>query len=277
MLKFITKTLFISLSILCIYIIAFVIKFSISNNLDWTLSNKPTTVFMGASHVENGINPNYYDNCVNIASSSERYMFTYLKLKKLIEYNPIDTLFLQFAPTDVWEHTDCKYFANDAEMLHFIPLYSPLFRKEEYNVYKRELKDFILVSIKKTFSFIRVDLNSYGGYKYNNKIFNPEKKYQMPDWDTTYGSDINLSYLDKILDLCDKNKIKVYLIYLPMYNPEQFYDQSYYYNLYNTKYPDYELLDYSTMVIPDNYRADEHHLNKDGAIFFTKLLYRDVH
>lgn len=86
----------------------------------------------------------------------------------------------------------------------------------------------------------------------------------------------NYKYLNKIIDLVDEHRIKMYFIYMPVLFASDFYDQEYYYNAYEQNFSQIELLDYNALDVPDSYRADEHHLNKEGAVFFTKKLRTDI-
>ncbi len=87
-----------------------------------------------------------------------------------------------------------------------------------------------------------------------------------------HGHSINYRYLRKIIDLCEANGIKLYLVYYPMYHPEYYYDQDYYYNAYNEFFSDVELLDYSAYPLDDDCRYDAHHLNTKGSQIFTEEL-----
>jgi hypothetical protein len=62
------------------------------------------------------------------------------------------------------------------------------------------------------------------------------------------------------------------LLYAPVYKSELFYDQEHFYHVLKTEFGDCEFLDYSHLDIPNEYRYDAHHLNKNGAKYFTKIL-----
>ena len=46
----------------------------------------------------------------------------------------------------------------------------------------------------------------------------------------------------------------------------------YFYNALHENFSDIEFADFSDLEIPDEYRYDPHHLNMDGAEYFTKVL-----
>jgi hypothetical protein len=56
-----------------------------------------------------------------------------------------------------------------------------------------------------------------------------------------------------------------------MYKPELYYDQEYFYQSLKMNFNDIEFWDYSHLNIPDEYRYDAHHLNGEGAKYFTKI------
>ncbi|MGN6493304.1 MAG: hypothetical protein ACTHLE_14990 [Agriterribacter sp.] len=246
-------------------------------NMNWKLPENIHVLFMGASHIECGINDSIFPNSINLAMGSERYMFTYLKLRELLKYNPqVDRVYLQYAPTDTWKNTDSKYYSNN-EMSYFLPTYLPLFSKEEWKVYDTIAKSHITTLLtQKIIKRIPSDLRSLGCFKAREEAFDSRKdSYKMPEWQES-GSQVNLSYLEKIVKLCKDKNIRLYFLYMPMFNPAKFYDQEAFYKTYREKFSDITLLDYSAWKCPDSWRADEHHLNYEGASNFTKELYSNL-
>ncbi|MCC4229947.1 hypothetical protein [Zunongwangia profunda] len=246
-------------------------------NVRWKLSKNINTLFLGASHIQRGINDSIYIGGFNLADGSERYLFTYLKLKNLLASNSnIDSVFLEFAPTDIWLNTDSKYYSSN-EMSKFLPMYFPFFSWEEWKVYMKMGKIKVLSFIgQKALKNIPKDISDFGGFSPSNRIFNSSlDKYTARDW-AERGHKINYKYLEKITALCYEKKIKLIFIYMPMYRPENFYDQKYYYSTYKKQFSNVELLDFSGWDCPDSLRADEHHLNSIGANRFTKMLYDSI-
>jgi hypothetical protein len=277
--RFLKKTFLFIFGLFVIAVSLFIARYILTNSINWELPNDKHIIFMGASHIQAGINPSVYEGSINIASSSERYMFTFLKLNELIKANPqIDTVFLQFAPTDLHKNTDTKYFQKN-EMLHFLPLYYPLFSKKEWGYYLKssfETKnDFAEVLFKNLNLRIPKNMISFGGFSPLVGQFDRNTEpYNMPEW-LVQGSTINDYYLNEIINLCKKNSIELFLIYMPMYNKNHFYDIVFFYKKYKEHFSSIPFEDYSDWNCPDYYRKDEHHLNKIGAIVFTKKLKKD--
>lgn len=258
--------------------ILMILRVSINRNMSWKIPAEKHVLFVGASHIERGIDDNLMKSGINYANSSERYLFTYLKLKYLLRDNPqIDTVFLQCAPTDLWENADDKYH-TDNEAALYISLFCTLFDKDEYAVYGNSLKRLLKFTVKSLFKpqyyqpkeFFK-QMGGYIGENENKGVLKPEKV--VPNMiKGSYGHDINYEYLRKIDTLCNELGVKLYLVYCPVYHPEYFYNQEYYYNAYYKYFSDIELLDYSRWDIPLDEFYDAHHLNHKGAAHFTNEL-----
>lgn len=272
--SFITKSIFFGILILISALIIILTATHFSSSVNWKLPPEKHILFMGASHVECAFNDSLTHSAINLAKSSERYMFTYIKLQHLLEYNhQIDTLFLECASTDLFEHADDKYFM-DNEMISFFATFYPLFDYEQWSIYKHKFKTAFLLLYRRTcLDFIKgVDYKYFCDmYLSRTQSINLDSVYYKPI-NGTYGNEINYKYLRKIINLCNDNNVKLYFLYCPVYKPEYYYDQDYYYNAYKTYFSDVELLDYSHYPMEDDERYDAHHLNDKGALKFTKML-----
>lgn len=271
--KYIIKiAAFISVLLFIIFI-TFAYRYISTRSISWELPKEKHVLFAGASHIQRGINDTVYSGAFNIASGSERYMFTYLKIKEILKTNKqIDTIFLEFSPTDIHENTDSKYYSAN-EMSYFLPTYAPYFTLDEWEVYsKMDIGQVGTLLLQKSLKNIPESINSFGGYLPSNSVFNPSKdEYNNREW-LPKGHEINYTYLNKIIETCNNYEVKLYFLYMPMYDAEKFYDQQYFYNSYAKNFSEIPLIDLSKISIPDNYRADEHHLNKIGATYITKKL-----
>lgn len=249
-----------------------------STMLDWKLRKEKRIAFMGASHISRDIDVSKSKEAVNLGKPSERYMFTYMKLQKLVENNPqVKQIVLQCSPTDMWQHTDDKYFV-DNEMSEFVPLFYPMYTSEDLEFYKGRYFDMAKFIIQhsldpRSFSqdlyFKRIGWGNQEGQMLHSIM---DKSKVKPDMiQGSYGNKVNLYYLRKIVDYCKKRKIQLSLIYCPMYKPEYYYDQNYFYSQLK-KFGDVKFYDYSHWTVPDSCRYDAHHLNEDGAKLFTREL-----
>lgn len=257
------------------------LRFHTVNAIDWRLPQEKHILFMGASHPHRGICDSLTSSAINLAYSSERYMYTYIKLQHLIPANSqIDTIFLQCSSTDLCEYTDWKYHVAN-EQSFFIANYWPLFRSEHWEVFRGEtfqILPLILQGLLRPKTFFssknkKAILGAYIGCNDNRQIIDTAKIVStIGTADTSYGHKVNYRYLRKIIDCCRDNNIKLYLVYYPVWHPELFYDQRYCDSIRRTLFSDVEFLDYSDWPCNLGERYDAHHLNHKGAVRLTKEL-----
>lgn len=249
---FFLKILAITGMIVAVLMILISVRYSTMHSLSWKISPQKHILFMGASHISRGINDGILESAINFSSPSERYMFTYIKLKKLLAVNhQIDTCYLECAPTDLWEHTDDKYF-NKNEQAFFLPLYWAFFSEENWKIYeicKSQVFGTIVSTIYKPQYFLKThiwhDLGSYVGDTNNKQEMDRREVTEDKITKGKYGHKINFYYLRKIVELCKQQNVKLYFLYCPVYRPEYYYDQKAYYQSYQEHFSDVELLDYS--------------------------------
>lgn len=266
--------------ILCIVImiVTCAIRYGTYASIDWRLSSGVKIAFMGASQMTRDIDVSQAKEAVNLGKPSERYMFTYMKLKKLVENNPqVKQIVLQCAPTDLWQHTDDKYFV-DNEMSEFVPLFYPMYTNEDLDFYRGRYFDMVKYIIQHSLDprcyfqdpyFKGIGWGNQEGQMLHSRM---DKLKVKPDMmKGSYGNKINLYYLRKIVDYCKRKNIQLSLIYCPMYKPEYFYNQNYFYSQLK-KFGDVKFYDYSHWAVPDSCLYDAHHLNADGAKLFTQEL-----
>lgn len=242
-------------------------------SISWQLLPSTKVLFMGASHVANGINPKYYIEGMNLGASSERYLFTYLKLKEILRTNNhIEIVFLEFSPTDTWDDADAKYY-TEGELNNFINLYAPFFTKEEVDVWSNNVG--VFVKRYKFFQKFKIrDRYNYGQYEKIERVYNATNQ-TYTKWEKA-GCQINHKYLDKIVNLCLENDVKIIFLDTPTCNMDKYYDVNAHLQFYNESYSHIEYFDYSNIDWPDSLRADDHHLNHKGAEVFTKMFYNDT-
>ena len=267
---------------LILFCFAFVIIVGIRlfffSTFDWRVSSDKKIAFAGASQITRDIDVSNSKEAINIGKPSERYMFTFMKIKKLVANNPqINQIVLQCAPTDLWQNSDDKYFVEN-EMSEFVPLYYPMLTNKDIYFWIGHYCDMAKFILQHLF-----DRDNYVQIAYFKRIGYGNQEGQMldevmdksnvkPNLITgTYGNKVNVYYLRKIIDYCKKQNLKLALIYCPMYKPEYYYDQSYYYTQLES-FSDVPFYDYSHWDVPDSCRYDAHHLNRKGAELFTQEL-----
>ena len=203
--SFITKTILMGMLILIPAPVIILTASYFSSSVNWKLPEQKHVLFMGASHVVHAIDDSVTPSAINLAKESERYMFTYIKLQHLFENNDqIDTIYLECAPTDLFEHTDDKYF-KDNEMVSFFATYYPLFNTEQWIIYKDKFaKAFTLLYRKTVLDYI-IGINyTYFSSKFRSRTQTLDRsKVHYDPVKGIHGYEINYRYLREIIDLCN--------------------------------------------------------------------------
>lgn len=272
--KYLQKLVFISTLLVILLIILGFARRKIIRSHSWKLPEKVHVLFMGASHINHAIDDSMMESAVNWTRGSERYMYTYIKLQHLLPVNPqVDTIFLELAPTDLWEDTDYKYHVLN-EQSGYVKTYWPFYEKEHWKVV---LEEPIQVATLVVSSLLEKDdlmqdkwWNHMGNYYNVSAVMNPKEVKPELEVSSGHGYAVNYHYLRQIISLCNQHHIKLFFLETPTYHPEYFYDQDYFYKAYHDYFSDVEFVDYSRWPMKPSERYDAHHLNHKGAVRFTK-------
>ncbi len=278
---YLRKLLYIgSLLILLLFIVGF-IRMRIIQSHSWVLPKQVHVLFMGASHLNHAIDDSMMKTAINWTRGSERYMYTYIKLQHLIPVNPqIDTIFLELAPTDLWEDTDYKYHVLN-EQSGYVKTYWPFYKKEHWEIV---LEEPVQVAGLVLGSLLDIgDLQQEKWWHHLGNYFHAEgemdRKEVRPALEVSsgHGHEVNYYYLRQIIALCKEKGIKLMFLETPTFHPEYFYDQDYFYRAYKENFSEIEFYDYSKWPMSDSERWDAHHLNHQGAKRFTKEIMSRFH
>ena len=276
--KFLKNTISISFLFLSLLVCLIILRATIVRSHSWELPAQKHIMFMGASHLNHAIDDSMTKSAVNWTKGSERYMFTYIKLERLLKQNPqLDTVFLELAPTDLWAETDYKYF-DEKEQAGFVPYYWPLFDFDNLSIYKSQPIQVLSSICSHLLDFKGLTRESYwellGGYNNVSDVMDITKVKPKIDSNKGFGQKINYLYLNKIIDLCKDKGVKLIFLETPTYHPEYYYDVDYFYKAYRENFSDIEFADYSKWSIPLDEMYDAHHLNHKGAVRFTNEIKR---
>lgn len=90
-------------------------------------------------------------------------------------------------------------------------------------------------------------------------------------------SEINIHYLEKILDLCTTNKVKVYLTRTPIHSrSDELLNEDRFQQILSSRFKTIEFLDFKRFPLADADFGDLEHLNYKGAkkfsLFFNLLM-----
>ncbi|MFT7033700.1 MAG: hypothetical protein ACJA2S_002208 [Cyclobacteriaceae bacterium] len=270
--KLFVKKIFLFVFIISISIFAIlgVYFFQIRDQL--ILSKNITTVILGNSHTQNGLNDQIISNSVNLSSSAESYLYSYAKLKYLVQHNPsITNVILSFSKVVISENITRIWLFNENNVFgKFGSLYpilnvsdlEYLINEGKINLALKALNGAIyhsFYSIEK-----RIILRSppfIGGYTPNSRnMLQSEINTSINDSVSEYSIDQTV-YLEKIKILCEKHSLNLILINTPTYGKKM--KEKVNLNFFTYESPIY--LDYSIMNLNETFFADPRHLNPKGA------------
>ncbi len=263
----------------------------INNSKNWELPNKSEYVFLGNSHPECAFNDSLIYNFKNLALSGESYFYTYLKFIKIVEGNPqIKAAFIEFGPLDVIESEESRIWGDIFINIRF-PLYFSMMKLSEFNIlFKNNFKAILNIPPKAYIKQMMYSYNlilkkedckilknsEYGGYLYlkRNKVDSLINTKLTTN--NIIVDNLNISYMGKILELCEKNRIKVYFIKSPTHS--MFYQakrEKVYEDIINKQFSNIVFLDFGEFPLEDKEYGDLGHLNYKGAKVFS-LWFEDL-
>ena len=296
MIKFIKYTItFLLGTFIILGLIIIITNHSISNNhSNFEIDKKITTLILGHSHPEGAFNDSLVENTKNLGQSGELHFYTYLKLRKILEDNKnIKTVFLEFTNNEITEDMD-KWTRSEEQILYRLPKYAPVMKIDDYRYISSNnpiafVKGLLMV-IKNNLNFVLYRKNNFlvkqdwGRYYYNKRnhvdslLIDQKKKKQNP---IKKFSNVNLEFIKKSINICENNKVNVYLIrspfhkkYLGIQNELKFQE------VLKTNFSDVPFLDFKDFPLQNEDYGDLDHLNYKGArkfsIFFNDLLQNKV-
>lgn len=237
-------------------------------------------VFLGNSIVRYGVNDTIVDSSYNFGRGLERWELVYAKLKLLHDNNPgLDTVYIGFDDTILFnetvEKTSGHPFLVDefslSDILHNIwdgNFDRIFFVSHAYDFIKLRP---ILYSYFRYIDFKEMYLGSYQ-VKHGSRI-TEEMKIPTDPPEGYYDRripELNIYYLDKIVEYSKNNNIKLTFISFPKFYNSWY--RTHYRKLHAERYPDIPLIDWMEKEMPADFFYDNNHLNYNGAIQLSKEL-----
>lgn len=254
------------------------------------LHNEVYNVFAGNSTLECSINDKLIDHSVNIAQGGEAYLYSYAKVKALLEVNrQIRTVFLSYSYADLLMEKEESWLFSDYFMVEKVQYYNYLLEEPERalllgNNPEAYFKGVAKSVIKSYENLLRIVLNkksnsaipNFGGYKHLER----DKLAADPGNDTEansaqLASEYQIQYLEKISDVCHQNSVRLVLLNPPKHHS---YNESLNNNVkqiwinVRQSLPGDSLLDLSSFALADSCFGDLSHLNYKGAQVFSNYL-----
>ncbi|MBK8563722.1 MAG: hypothetical protein IPN76_10365 [Saprospiraceae bacterium] len=249
----------------------------------YTLPQGTKYVVMGNSRPECSINDSLIEHLSNFSKSGEAYFYTYLKVKELLSYNKkLEAALIQFTLEDITTKRD-DWVWNKINLSSNYDNHSYAMTMDEYNVLMTQnLAGFIYVhhfqTIVRQFRniFLMNDIErkkQWGGYLPLSKE-NTEKTTEVTTpTDSLKISPIHKKYLIETIKLLSDNNVKVFLISTPLLKPDKDRLSQVQVNEELGKYSlGTHYIDFQNFPLSNSDFADPWHLNRKGAIKFSKFL-----
>jgi hypothetical protein len=278
-----------------IILIGLVIVFTnikINNSSIFNLPKNIKYIILGHSHPEVAFNDSLISHSKNLAQSGELYFYTYLKTKKILSENKqIKIVFLEFTNNEIINDME-KWISSEEQILYRIPKYASLMNEEDYKyIIPKNPVAFIKslpIVFRKNINTTIYKYNDYistydwGKYFYNKRqhldSLLASKKQRTVKNNFSEFNNTNLIYLNKIINLCNTNKVKIYLIRSPFYKEEAVYlaNEINFRSILKSKYFNQTFLDFKDFPLLHEDYGDLDHLNYKGArkfsLFFNDLI-----
>lgn len=286
---YILKVLFVVFAILSLFI--FVDINYTKSVYDIAPRKNITNLIMGDSHTQTAINDTLINSCFNSSWSSENYFYTFYKLLYYNKKFKVRNVIIGFS-----NHNISSLYNNFNDNLNnksgLIHKYMPIIDiKGKWILFKSSPVIF-LSAIQEVFKYEinyllkknDQDKLPWEGRYYDSKYSNlddsiisksSKRHYYDEKGQVRELSNIQIEYLNKIMEFCNDNNINVILIKTPLnekYNkmiPVEF--KGYFDNLCKNLNGNC-FFDFSNIYFENNLFGDGDHLNYFGALKFSKII-----
>lgn len=282
--SFIHKTiLFLSISILFISLVFYSTNSVIRKKSSFTLKVPVKNVIFGHSHPAYAFNDSLISDFKNLAQSRQSYFYSFIKARNvLLQNSSINTVFIEFSNNQITKEMD-NWIWDDLSISNRLPTYLPFMNKDEIQlIYQNNSKSFVAgcsksfrENIIEIFSLKYDYTNKIGGYKWlkRNKTDSILNAEPVSETNNHYNelSFKNLEFLEKTINYCIKNDIKVYLIRSPQHKKYKVrLNEETFTKIRNERFKNIEFLDFNNFPAKNSEFADLDHLNHRGATKFSK-------
>lgn len=295
--KFLQHSIFFILGVLFMVITVIIsTNKKIEQSHVFKLTPNVKNLILGHSHPEGAYNDCIILNSKNLSQSGELYFYTFMKIKKLIPENKqIQTIFIEFSNNQITMDME-KWTKSSEQIMCRIPKYAPIMNTNNY-MYLAMKNPIAFIKttpiiLKNNIGFLLnnnkdfVTENDWGGF-YKNKrtlidsLLIEKKAGRLKHVDVSRFTNVNLIYLQKIIQYCNQKKIKIILIRSPLHKSYQgFENENLYQNVLKTKLKGIEFIDFKNFKLLNDEFCDFEHLNYKGANkfskFFNNLLTNDL-
>lgn len=284
--------MFASITIALITAVIYVSDMLINIRRGQLLSISPDTylVFAGNSTVECSVDDRLIYHSINIAQAGEAYLYSYSKIKALLENNAhIRYVFISYSYADLLIEKEETWLLSDYFMVEKVQNYHYLLDKQERVFLVKSnpaaYLNGLIKSVVKSLGTVARSLGTessanfipnFGGYKRLERDKLSVDPGLEAGWDqSVQQSTSQIRYLRMISELCQQHSVTLILFnppkhksYIENVNPEirQLWLDT------RNSLPSDSLLDLSGFLMPDSCYGDLSHLNYKGARVFSHHL-----
>ena len=256
-------------------------KLIISRNVNLKLDNCEYLI-IGDSHMQQGIDPNYFNSARNIAQYAEPYFLTFWKLKKYLSMAKVENVLIGFSYRNISEIND-KYFIDKkkkAEMFNRCHSIEELLKLKTIEI---DWGTYLKIKFKKMCLYPNISYIDYiGAYSSNDKRnpFKIKRKIKSNFYHNDNKmkiSNTSNNYLDSILSLCKNNNVKPILVTTPLHSEYISEVPTLFSQFFKNKKKELlskniKILDYSCENYSNSEFYDSDHLNLKGSQKFSNEL-----
>ena len=269
--------LFLFLIVITLLLIEFIFK---NKQSKVELSKNTNYIVLGHSHPEFAFNDSLINGFKNLGASGENYFYLYQKAKWIIHNTTLKTVFIEFTNNCInVEMNNWMYGENF--ILKKFPKYFPIMSyNDKFQLLKKHPFNFLRSyplglsnQIQNVFKS-QITISELGGFNKLNRVISDSLLNLKTITNRNQAqetSEINLHYLDKIIELCKQNHKEVIFVRSPQHPKYQGYaNESLFQNIFRKKYRNLTFYDFANFPLTDSCFADLEHLNYKGANQFSK-------
>ena len=288
--RLLKKILLFSIVFVGFTLILNVFNIKIIENTVFKINDDVNKLILGSSRSQCAIDDNVLKNTLNMSSAADSNFYSYLKLNNILDNNPqIDTVFISVSPRSISEFLEKRWLFNKSHFSARIGNYYYLMDKNDFQMlwnhfgldfFKIGIPNIIVRSFKNFKEILIGDIKGvYGGYEalHRDKLEEALARLKIDIFEESelVESKIGIYYLEKIVNLCKRNNIKIFFISPPIrreYVKLKYNDYLKFDIFLNSKYADITYLDFTLFPMSDSEYADIHHLNHLGSKRFSQFL-----
>jgi len=242
----------------------------------WNLIKNKKILFIGDSHIEQGINENLNNSIVNLSQSGDNYLYTYVKLKKIIENNPqIKTIVIGIDIHNI-DSSAIDWYTNYNYLNYKFSKLFPYMNNEEIQLMIKLNEINMIKNLSNIISYKNVfqnKISDYGQFKSNYDSLTEFGSELLRNDSESFVSNIQLKYLEKIILFSKSQNKTILLLTMPVFNSEVLKNESYDSLILKTsKKFNVNHINLKTLPLLKNQFADQYHLNHYGSEKTTKVI-----